>query len=148
MCANGKSRSPINLGKAKVGVGKKLKPLIREYNSAYVALVNNKFNSAYSLKQMHWHSPSEHRIDGQQYFVSLFPSLSNTTATISARPALDCPDCHVLAVEVAELHLVHVANDGRVSVVSILFRLGHPDPVIEKIHNKLRELAKGCSYKF
>ncbi|CAA2966539.1 Hypothetical predicted protein [Olea europaea subsp. europaea] len=126
VCANGKSRSPINLGKAKVGVDKKLKPLIREYNSAYVALVNNKFNSAYSLKQMHWHSPSEHRIDGQQYFVSLFPSLSNTTATISARPALDCPDCHVLAVEIC----------SRASS-------GHPDPVIEKIHNKLRELAKG-----
>lgn len=52
VCANGKSRSPINLGKAKVGVDKKLKPLIREYNSAYVALVNNKFNSAVSFSAL------------------------------------------------------------------------------------------------
>ncbi|CAI9783315.1 unnamed protein product [Fraxinus pennsylvanica] len=126
MCANGKSQSPINIVKAKVVVDKKLKPLIREYNSANVTLVNNKFNVAviypgncgkltvdgkkYSLKQMHWHSPSEHRIDGEQF--------------------------------AAELHLVHLADDGSVSVVSILFRLGHPDPVIEKIQNKLSELAK------
>ncbi|CAI9760841.1 unnamed protein product [Fraxinus pennsylvanica] len=126
MCANGKSQSPINIVKAKVVVDKKLKPLIREYSSANVTLVNNKFNVAvvypsncgklivdgkkYSLKQMHWHSPSEHRIDGQQF--------------------------------AAELHLVHVADDGSVSVVGILFQLGRPDPVIEKIQNKLSELAK------
>ncbi|CAA2970503.1 alpha carbonic anhydrase 1, chloroplastic [Olea europaea subsp. europaea] len=125
MCANGKSQSPINIVKAKVVVDKKLKPLIREYNSVNVTLVNNKFNVAvvypsncgklivddkkYSLKQMHWHSPSEHRIDGQQF--------------------------------AAELHLVHVADDGSVSVVGILFQLGRPDPVIEKIQNKLSELA-------
>ncbi|KAL2481672.1 Alpha carbonic anhydrase 1 [Abeliophyllum distichum] len=126
MCANGKSQSPINIVKDKVVVDKKLKPLIRQYNAANVTLVNNKFNVAvvypsncgmlivdgkkYSLKQMHWHSPSEHRIDGQQF--------------------------------AAELHLVHVADDGNVSVVGILFQYGHPDPVIEKIQNKLSELAK------
>lgn len=49
MCANGKSQSPINIVKAKVVVDKKLKPLIREYNSVNVTLVNNKFNVAVSL---------------------------------------------------------------------------------------------------
>ncbi|XP_022888545.1 alpha carbonic anhydrase 1, chloroplastic-like isoform X2 [Olea europaea var. sylvestris] len=141
MCANGKSQSPINIVKAKVVVDKKLKPLIREYNSVNVTLVNNKFNVAvvypsncgklivddkkYSLKQMHWHSPSEHRIDGQQG--GDWNSVGHAF-TEKLRFA-------------AELHLVHVADDGSVSVVGILFQLGRPDPVIEKIQNKLSELA-------
>ncbi|PIN16814.1 Carbonate dehydratase [Handroanthus impetiginosus] len=82
MCANGKSQSPINIVTTKVVLNKNLKPLIRSYDSENVTLVNNKFNvgvrypdhsgsliidnKVYTLKQMHWHAPSEHRIDGQQ----------------------------------------------------------------------------------
>lgn len=32
----------------------------------------------YSLKQMHWHSPSEHRIDGVQYDLPLFLTRTHT----------------------------------------------------------------------
>ncbi|KAI3447461.1 hypothetical protein Pfo_004126 [Paulownia fortunei] len=125
MCGNGKSQSPINILTAKVVLNKKLKPLMRSYDPTNVTLVNNKFNigvrypahsgglivdnKMYTLKQMHWHAPSEHRIDGQQY--------------------------------AAELHLVHIADDGSVSVVAILFKYGHPDPLLAKIQNKLNELA-------
>lgn len=34
----------------------------------------------------------------------------------------------------AELHLVHVADDGSVSVVAILFDYGHPDPLLAKVN--------------
>ncbi|KAL3623407.1 hypothetical protein CASFOL_032223 [Castilleja foliolosa] len=125
MCVHGKAQSPINILTSKAVLNKNLKPLIRSYGPANVTLVNNKFNigvrypdhsgiltidnKIYTLKQMHWHSPSEHRIDGQRL--------------------------------AAELHLVHIADDGSVSVVAILFKLGHPDPLLARIQKKLNELA-------
>ncbi|MFX6532758.1 carbonic anhydrase family protein, partial [Acinetobacter baumannii] len=124
MCANGKLQSPINIMTGQVVLNKRLQPLIRSYNAANVTLVDNKFNvgvrypensggmtvngKMYNLKQMHWHAPSEHRVNGKQY--------------------------------AAELHLVHIADDGGVSVVAILFDYGRPDPLVTKIQNKLNEL--------
>ncbi|CAA2976803.1 alpha carbonic anhydrase 1, chloroplastic [Olea europaea subsp. europaea] len=87
-CKNGKSQSPIDIVKHKAVINKKLKPLIRKYHSAVnVTLVNYGFTvgvrypnksgalmldgKKYSLKQMHWHSPSEHRIDGVQFDAEL-----------------------------------------------------------------------------
>ncbi|EYU38639.1 hypothetical protein MIMGU_mgv1a011347mg [Erythranthe guttata] len=125
MCANGKSQSPINLLTDKAVLNRNLKPLLRSYDPTNVTLINNKFNvgvrypansgsmvvdgKIYTLKQMHWHSPSEHRINGKQY--------------------------------AAELHLVHIADDGSVSVVAILLEYGQPDPLLAKIQKKLNELA-------
>ncbi|XP_051114387.1 alpha carbonic anhydrase 1, chloroplastic isoform X2 [Andrographis paniculata] len=125
MCNKGKLQSPINILTSQVVVNKNLKPLIRSYEITNVTLVNNKFNvgvrypdhsgglmvegKMYKLIQMHWHAPSEHRINGRRF--------------------------------AAELHLVHVAGDGSVSVIAILFRYGHSDPLLAKIQNKLNELA-------
>lgn len=33
----------------------------------------------------------------------------------------------------AELHLVHFAQDNTIAVLSILFHLGHPDPLMTKV---------------
>ena len=33
----------------------------------------------------------------------------------------------------AELHLVHIADDGCIAVIGILYHLGHPDPLIAKV---------------
>lgn len=126
-CSNGKSQSPINIISHNCVANKKLKPLIMQYNHSEVAtLVDNGFNvgikygknagslivdgKTYNFKQMHWHSPSEHTIDGTQY--------------------------------AAELHLVHYAEDNTIAVLSILFHLGHPDPLMTKLQNKLNELAR------
>ncbi|KAK6139939.1 hypothetical protein DH2020_026315 [Rehmannia glutinosa] len=125
LCATGKSQSPINIVTDQVVINNKLKPLARNYHAVNVTLVDNKFTVAieypdhtggiivddkpYSLKQMHWHSPSEHRINGNRF--------------------------------AAELHMVHVSDDGNVSVVATLFKYGQPDPLLTKIHNKLNELA-------
>ncbi|KAL6559184.1 hypothetical protein OROHE_006553 [Orobanche hederae] len=125
LCESWKTQSPIDINTNRTIPNNKLKPLIREYNSVNVTLVNNKFTVAieypnhmgyiivddkhYSLRQMHWHSPSEHRINGKRF--------------------------------AAELHMVHVSDDGNVSVVATLFKYGKTDPLLGKIHNRMNELA-------
>ncbi|KAL1545697.1 carbonic anhydrase [Salvia divinorum] len=125
LCATGKLQSPINIVSARAVGNKKSKPLIRNYRAVNVSLVDNKYTVAieypddtgditldekqYRLRQMHWHSPSEHRINGNRF--------------------------------AAELHMVHVSDDGKVLVVGTLFQLGRPDPVLQTIDKKLYELG-------
>ncbi|KAJ9695092.1 hypothetical protein PVL29_010541 [Vitis rotundifolia] len=82
-CAAGKSQSPVDIITNETELNPNLKPLSRYYHPGKGTLLNNGFNvevlfdedvgvllvdgKNYSLKQMHWHSPSEHRIDGIQY---------------------------------------------------------------------------------
>ncbi|XWS59485.1 hypothetical protein CRYUN_Cryun08bG0126100 [Craigia yunnanensis] len=86
-CSSGKKQSPINILKNLTVHNKLLKPLTRNYNPANSTLVNNGFNVGlrfeeyagevsingknYSLKQMHWHLPSEHHINGEQFAAEL-----------------------------------------------------------------------------
>ncbi|KAK4480824.1 hypothetical protein RD792_011675 [Penstemon davidsonii] len=49
-------------------------------------------------------------------------------------------ECYKNIEFAAELHLVHIADDGSVSVIAILFDYGRPDPLVAKIQNKLNEL--------
>ncbi|XP_052622892.1 alpha carbonic anhydrase 1, chloroplastic [Lactuca sativa] len=87
-CSNGKFQSPINIVKSKSVPSQHLKPLDIEYHfTANATLVDNLFNVAmnydgnagvlklngknYTLIQMHWHSPSEHHLDGLQYAAEL-----------------------------------------------------------------------------
>ncbi|KAL3617893.1 hypothetical protein CASFOL_038214 [Castilleja foliolosa] len=125
LCSTGESQSPIDIVTKQAVPSKTLKPLIRQYNDVNVTLVNNKYTVAieypdhtgeivvddkhYPLKQMHWHSPSEHRINGKRF--------------------------------AAELHMVHVSDDGHVVAVGTLFKYGKPDPLLGEIHNKMNELA-------
>ncbi|KAF6171928.1 hypothetical protein GIB67_011825 [Kingdonia uniflora] len=126
MCSHGKSQSPINIVTKEAAYNAKLENLARDYCSSNATLINNGFNIGllyhdgvgtafidgknYSLKQTHWHSPSEHTINGVRYPV--------------------------------ELHLVHVADDGSVSVVAILYKFGEPDPFLSQIKDNLDQLAK------
>ncbi|GMY25238.1 alpha carbonic anhydrase 1, chloroplastic [Fagus crenata] len=82
-CSSGKTQSPVDILMDKVVRNKNLKPLSTDYSPANSTLVNNGFNVGmryegdvgvliadgknFSLKQVHWHSPSEHRINGEQY---------------------------------------------------------------------------------
>ncbi|KAL8113472.1 alpha carbonic anhydrase 1, chloroplastic-like [Apium graveolens] len=82
VCTDGKAQSPIDLVRTKATLDDKLNALSRDYQSARATLVNNGFNVAvhfdgsagtmnvdgknYSLLQMHWHTPSEHKMDGKQ----------------------------------------------------------------------------------
>ncbi|XP_022743466.1 alpha carbonic anhydrase 1, chloroplastic-like [Durio zibethinus] len=86
-CSSGNKQSPINIQKNQTVHNKLLKPLIRNYKPANSTLVNNGFNigvrfdeyagevtidgKTYSLRQMHWHLPSEHHINGEQFAAEL-----------------------------------------------------------------------------
>ncbi|XP_015898654.3 alpha carbonic anhydrase 1, chloroplastic [Ziziphus jujuba] len=82
-CSNGKMQSPVNIVNNQVTRGKTFKSLTRIYNPCNSTLINNGFNVGihfeeyagvmvvdgknYTLKQLHYHSPSEHQLQGVQY---------------------------------------------------------------------------------
>ncbi|KAG0525684.1 hypothetical protein BDA96_06G077900 [Sorghum bicolor] len=89
-CARGTHQSPIDISTAEAVLNPGLQPLHRDYTVANATLVDNVFNIAlrfddddgaagsvridgkvYWLKQMHWHSPSEHTINGRRFPVEL-----------------------------------------------------------------------------
>nr|ACN85320.1 unknown [Oryza brachyantha] len=85
-CSFGRRQSPIHLSGAAAG-GYHHRRLLRSYRPAAATLVNRgndimvRFDGdaggvvvdgeAYRLRQMHWHSPSEHAIDGRRYDLEL-----------------------------------------------------------------------------
>lgn len=86
-CSKGTKQSPVDIRTDEVVYNPELEPLHRDYTAANATLVDNIFNIAlryedaagtvqidgkkYKLKQMHWHSPSEHTINGQRFAVEL-----------------------------------------------------------------------------
>ncbi|KAH7554008.1 hypothetical protein JRO89_XS12G0094200 [Xanthoceras sorbifolium] len=83
-CSSGKNQSPVNILKNDTVYNKNLTPLSKNYTAfANATLINWGFiiglhyngdiggmeinGKKYAFKQLHWHSPSEHLIDGQRY---------------------------------------------------------------------------------
>ncbi|GAV66894.1 Carb_anhydrase domain-containing protein, partial [Cephalotus follicularis] len=82
-CSSGKNQSPVNINKNETVTNKNLKALVRDYKNGNATLYNNgndigiNYDSSvgvllvdgknFSLKNMHFHIPSEHRIDGVQF---------------------------------------------------------------------------------
>ncbi|XP_047068690.1 alpha carbonic anhydrase 1, chloroplastic-like isoform X1 [Lolium rigidum] len=125
LCAKGMTQSPIDIRTDEVVYNPSLGRLHRDYEAANATLVDNIFNIAlryedapgtvdidgvkYTLKNIHWHSPSEHTINGQRFAV--------------------------------EQHMVHISDEGNITVLSILYRLGiRPEPFLMQIQDKLSEL--------
>ncbi|KAK9723489.1 hypothetical protein RND81_05G002200 [Saponaria officinalis] len=86
LCSAGKQQSPIDIITKDVIVNKTLQPLTRDYHIYNATLFTDGIEvevvfsgkgevvmdgKIYKLKQMHWHAPSEHRLNGVQYDVEL-----------------------------------------------------------------------------
>ncbi|XP_074285761.1 alpha carbonic anhydrase 1, chloroplastic-like [Silene latifolia] len=86
ICSSGKQQSPIDIITSDVFVNETLKPLTRDYHVYNASLATNGIQvevvfrgrgelvidgKTYYLKQMHWHTPSEHRLNGVQYAAEL-----------------------------------------------------------------------------
>ncbi|KAA8516723.1 hypothetical protein F0562_016771 [Nyssa sinensis] len=116
-CSKGKSQSPINIV-TNQAVLKDLKPLKRDYHPANATLINNHFNiemmfsenggelildnKKYKFMQMHWHSPSEHHIDGIRYDAELHlvhAADDGTLAVVSALYKLGTADPLLAAIQ-------------------------------------------------
>ncbi|XP_042510002.1 alpha carbonic anhydrase 1, chloroplastic-like [Macadamia integrifolia] len=124
-CDTGKLQSPVNIVKENMVENLKLPPLTNDYRKSNSTLINYGFNIGmqyesnagvliqdgknYTLKQMDWHSPSEHTINSVRYPL--------------------------------ELQLVHVADDGKISVVAILYNYGYPDPLLFQLTRGIKKLA-------
>ncbi|KAL5220982.1 hypothetical protein ABZP36_025695 [Zizania latifolia] len=86
-CSTGKRQSPINLALLELTLAPGLGYLNYTYQNANASVVNRghdimvRFDgdagslvindTAYQLRQMHWHTPSEHTIDGKRYDMEL-----------------------------------------------------------------------------
>lgn len=112
-CANGKSQSPIDLGKSPKG---HLKPVRLDYKKGATEILNNGHTvqvnyqpgssltldeRSFELKQFHFHAPSENTFNGKH-----FP---------------------------LEGHLVHADQDGNLAVVAVMFSEGPANPLLASL---------------
>ncbi|KAL7247790.1 hypothetical protein ACSBR2_002660 [Camellia fascicularis] len=124
-CSNGKSQSPINIVEDKAVRNKTLKPLRRQYYPVNATLVNNGYNV-----EMEFGNAGVLIGNGKNYTLQQMHWHTHSEHTIN-NASFD-----------AELHLVHQASDGSISVIAILYELGSkPDPIIAKIQSQLAKLA-------
>ncbi|CAK8571384.1 unnamed protein product [Lathyrus sativus] len=86
-CSNGRVQSPVDLVYTDIVLNNQLESLDRNYIPTNATLVNNQFNievhfegkvgdihingKNYSLRQLHWHAPAEHRAHGRIHVVEL-----------------------------------------------------------------------------
>ncbi|KAL5546403.1 hypothetical protein UlMin_006090 [Ulmus minor] len=95
LCKNGTKQSPINIDKRSLKVYPKLGELKRDYKPASATLENRGYEisviwkkdagkitingSDYRLLQCHWHTPSEHKINGESFDLELHMVHQNNT---------------------------------------------------------------------
>ncbi|KAF8038167.1 hypothetical protein BT93_B0895 [Corymbia citriodora subsp. variegata] len=128
-CKKGKMQSPIDLSNQRVKVMPKLRDIQRSYKPSNTTLKNRghdislqwdmgnagsiKINGTeYFLQQCHWHSPSEHTINGRSYALELHMIHVSTD-----------PDV-----------------ENSIAVVGLLYKTGAPDAFLSKLMGNVRSL--------
>lgn len=151
-CSNGKAQSPVELVMNDIVMNQELKPLDRNYHPTNATLVNNQFNIGvhfegkvgdiningmnYSLKQLHWHAPAEHRAHGRLHEAELhlvhLTEDNNNIAVIAALYNLGDPDPLISKIEDKFYEL---ANENRVGNKDAKIALGTFD--VEEINKRI-----------
>ena len=86
----------------------------------------------YKLKQLHWHSASEHTINGQRLHLHLDVVLNRGVSAVLSVRTHDLLWVHDRFA--MELHMVHFTEEGNITVVAILYRYGKPDPFLFQVN--------------
>ncbi|XP_038905903.1 alpha carbonic anhydrase 7-like [Benincasa hispida] len=127
-CNNGDMQSPIDLSTKRVKVVKNLGQLKKKYKPS-IAIVKNRGHDIsvkweenaglieingtdYLLQQAHWHSPSEHTLNGRRYDLELH------LVHQSSNPNAKYP----------------------IAVVGIFYMIGRPDSFLSKMSRKIKAL--------
>lgn len=121
-CKNGGMQSPIDLSSHRVTLVPNLGKLNISYNPCNATVKNRGHDisiywegnagsihingTQYLLKQSHWHSPSEHSVNGRRYDMELH------MVHLSSDP--------------------NVTN--KIAVVGVLYKIGRPDSFLSKVH--------------
>ncbi|WVY97309.1 hypothetical protein V8G54_029460 [Vigna mungo] len=128
-CKTGKMQSPIDLSSHRVRLVPKLGQLNKHYKPQNATVKNrghdielkwgedagslNINGSEFFLRQCHWHSPSEHTINGRRYDLEL----------------------HMVHERRSENGKVNIA------VVGLLFKIGRPDPILNKLSKIIESMV-------
>ncbi|KAF9684776.1 hypothetical protein SADUNF_Sadunf04G0153400 [Salix dunnii] len=141
-CSNGSMQSPIDLLDETLDVVSHSGSLNRSYKPGNATLRNRGHDimlewergagsieingTEYVLNQCHWHTPSEHAINGEKYISDInFP----------------VPLFLSIAMFALELHMVHESLDGKVAVVGIMYKIGRPDSFLSSLKKQLQSVA-------
>jgi carbonic anhydrase len=134
-CGNGTMQSPIDLRDDRVIVNSGLGMLKRNYTSSNSDLINRGHDimlnwtddagsivlngTKYELKQMHWHSPSEHTINGKRFNLEahlVHESRDGKTAVIGIIYTIGQPDSFLASLED---HLVVISGTSYPEIVGV-----------------------------
>jgi len=126
MCKEGSSQSPINITKKDILKTDALEPIKFNYNTSASEIVNNGHSIQVNVKP-----GSSIKIDGKSFELKQFHFHSPSENTIDGK------------YFPLEAHFVHVAKDGSIAVVAVLYENGRENFYIKKIWEKMpRKKAK------
>jgi len=120
MCKLGKNQSPIDINKNNLIATQGLEAIEFIYHADATEVINN----GHAI-QVNVDSHSSINIDGKHFVLKQFHFHSPSENTINGR---SFP---------LEAHFVHVANDGSLAVIAVLYELGDENPALKKIFTSM-----------
>ncbi|XP_062149100.1 alpha carbonic anhydrase 4-like [Alnus glutinosa] len=126
VCGNGKMQSPIDLLDKRVQVFPTLGKLKRDYKPAPAVVMNRGHDIAVKWKQ----DAGKININGTNYKLLQCHWHSPSEHTFNgSRYDL-------------ELHVVHKSSSGKIAVVGIVYKYGHPDPFLSKLFHHIKSVGR------
>ncbi|CAL5422299.1 unnamed protein product [Camellia sinensis] len=128
-CKHGEMQSPIDMVNRRVKIIRKSRELVSNYKPSNATVKNRghdisvqwtvgeagsiKINGTeYQLQQGHWHSPSEHSINGRRYAMEL----------------------HLVHVSPQE------NGEDKIAVIGVLYRIGRPDSFLSQLMRNISDM--------
>lgn len=136
-CKSGAMQSPIDLSHQRVKIVSKLGKITRNYMPSNATVKNRghdisvqwdmgkvgsiKINGTeYFLQQAHWHSPSEHTINGRRYDMEL----------------------HLVHLNINDENV-----QNKIAVIGVMFKLGSPDAFLSKLMRDITAMSDTKEHK-